>query len=129
MVEYTLNDPQGTTHTLTNSTGTNPQRQYFDPYGLRVTAGGTVPALTAPSGLTRGYTGHEMDDDTGLINMKGRLYDPSTKRFTTPDPRTKPENPLNWDPYAYVNNNPPTQPTPPDTRPMTAATASPTLST
>ncbi|MEU9298528.1 RHS repeat-associated core domain-containing protein [Streptomyces sp. NPDC048266] len=106
-VEYTLSDPQGTASTITNDTGTSPQHQYFDPYGARTTPAGTTPAPTAPTGITRGYTGHNMDDETGLINMNGRLYDPIAKRVTTPDPHiTKPSNPQNWNPYSYVNNNP-----------------------
>ncbi|MEX0323891.1 MAG: RHS repeat-associated core domain-containing protein, partial [Puniceicoccaceae bacterium] len=31
--------------------------------------------------LTRGYTGHEMLDDLGLIHMNGRIYDPQIGRF------------------------------------------------
>jgi hypothetical protein len=33
--------------------------------------------VAAPiSNVTRGFTGHEMDDEVGLINMKGRIFDP-----------------------------------------------------
>ncbi|MFD9434167.1 RHS repeat-associated core domain-containing protein [Streptomyces sp. NPDC060002] len=104
--EYTLTDPQGSTATVTNSSGTSPQRQYFDPFGKRTDANG-LPVNNGPTGITQGYTGHEMDDDFGLINMKGRLYDPKTKRFLAPDPHiTNPNNPQNWNPYSYVNNNP-----------------------
>ena len=37
-------------------------------------------------GPRQGYTGHEHDDEFGLINMKGRIYDPEARRFLTPDP-------------------------------------------
>nr|WP_275402638.1 RHS repeat-associated core domain-containing protein [Streptomyces sp. SID13031] len=105
-LEYTLNDPQQSTTTVTTSTGTNPQHIYYDPFGKRINTDNTAtPAL--PTGITHAYTGHETDDEYGLINMKGRLYDPETKRFTTPDPHiTNPLNPQNWNPYSYVNNNP-----------------------
>ena len=37
--------------------------------------------------LHRGYTGHEMLPEFGLINMNGRLYDPLLGRFLSPDQR------------------------------------------
>ncbi|WP_328475724.1 transglycosylase SLT domain-containing protein [Streptomyces sp. NBC_00377] len=104
--EYTLTDPQGSTATVTSSSGTSPQRQYFEPFGRRTDANG-LAVNNGPTGITQGYTGHEMDDDFGLINMKGRLYDPQTKRFLAPDPHiTNPDDPQNWNPYSYVSNNP-----------------------
>jgi hypothetical protein len=30
------------------------------------------------SKTTRGFTGHEEDDEFGLVNMKGRIMDPRT---------------------------------------------------
>ncbi len=40
-------------------------------------------------------------------NMKGRLYDPALRRFTTADPHvTEPLNPQGLNRYAYVQNNP-----------------------
>ena len=40
----------------------------------------------SPSGTPLGFTGHEGDDELGLVNMKGRIYDPKLGRFLTPDP-------------------------------------------
>ena len=40
-------------------------------------------------GTSRGFTGQEQDDDTGLLNMVGRIYDPLTSRFTTPNQTTE----------------------------------------
>jgi RHS repeat-associated protein len=55
----------------------------------------------------RGYTGHEHLDEFSLINMNGRMYDPQTTRFLSPDPFiTDPGNPAGYNPYAYVLNNP-----------------------
>lgn len=36
-------------------------------------------------GFRRGYTGHEMLPEFGLINMNGRMYDPLLGRFLSPD--------------------------------------------
>ena len=61
-----------------------------------------------PSFITdRGYTGHEHLDEFILINMNGRMYDPETARFLSPDVViADPSNPASYNPYAYVLNNP-----------------------
>jgi RHS repeat-associated protein len=58
--------------------------------------------------LTRtGFTSHEMDSALGLINMRGRVYDPALGRFLTPDPVVQsPGNSQSWNPYSYVMNRP-----------------------
>jgi RHS repeat-associated protein len=54
-----------------------------------------------------GFTGHEQDFEQGLINMKGRIYDPRAARFLTADPMVQsPFNRLSLNRYAYVRNNP-----------------------
>jgi RHS repeat-associated protein len=43
----------------------------------------------------------------GLINMNGRVYDPLTSRFLSPDNYVQnPNNPQNYNRYAYALNNP-----------------------
>ena len=55
----------------------------------------------------RGYCGHEMLPDFGLINMNGRVYDPLLGRFLSPDPYVQdPLNPQCYNRYAYCMNNP-----------------------
>ncbi len=68
----------------------------------------TQPLATVSHGLTdRGFTGHEMLDDLGLIHMNGRIYDPLIGRFLSPDPHIQaPGNLQNYDRYNYVLNNP-----------------------
>ncbi|MDD2528957.1 MAG: RHS repeat-associated core domain-containing protein [Lentimicrobiaceae bacterium] len=57
--------------------------------------------------IDRGFTGHEHLDVFGLINMNGRVYDPQTARFLSPDVVVAdPGNPAGYNPYAYVLNNP-----------------------
>lgn len=54
-----------------------------------------------------GFTGHEHIDIADMINMNGRFYDPVIGRFISPDPYVQdPENPLNFNRYAYCLNNP-----------------------
>ncbi len=45
--------------------------------------------------------GHKQDDETGLIYMQARFYDPSTGRFISQDPARSGQN---W--FSYCNNDP-----------------------
>jgi RHS repeat-associated protein len=55
----------------------------------------------------RGFTGHEMLDDFGLVHMNGRIYDSRTARFLQADPFVQePNNPQNFNRFAYLWNNP-----------------------
>lgn len=55
----------------------------------------------------RGYCGHEMLPDYGLINMNGRLYDPQIGRFLSTDNFVQePWNSQNFNRYSYCLNNP-----------------------
>jgi RHS repeat-associated protein len=88
------------------SPGTTVSTFFYDPFGTRITATGS--ALTSISGLvTDGFTGQEHDDDWGLINFRGRLYNPTLKRFMSTDPHvTTPGFSQSWNPYSYVLNSP-----------------------
>ncbi|MBQ7237442.1 MAG: VCBS repeat-containing protein [Bacteroidales bacterium] len=58
-------------------------------------------------GFQRGYTGHEMLNEFGIINMNGRLYDPVLGRFFSPDNYVQaPGNSQNFNRYSYCLNNP-----------------------
>jgi len=79
----------------------------YEPFGQRR----KPSALATPAALlsTRsvGFTGHESDDEFGLINMRGRIYDPNTARFLTPDPFVQaPFFSQSLNQYTYVFNNP-----------------------
>lgn len=57
--------------------------------------------------LGRGYTGHEILPEYGLINMNARLYDPALGRFLSPDPYVQfPESSQSFNRYTYAMNNP-----------------------
>ena len=57
--------------------------------------------------IDRGYTGHEHLDQLGLIDMRGRMYDPKLGRFLSPDPFVQaPTDPQNYNRYSYCLNNP-----------------------
>jgi RHS repeat-associated protein len=99
------------------STFANPQteRQSFNPWGERRAADTLVtyratdsdPYRTSAQDYDRGYTGHEQLDDSGLIHMNGRIYDPELGRMLSPDPVVQvPEYSQNFNRYSYVMNNP-----------------------
>ncbi len=99
------------------STFANPQteRQSFNPWGERRAADTQVtyrasdsdPFRTSAQDYDRGYTGHEQLDDSGLIHMNGRIYDPELGRMLSPDPVVQvPEYSQNFNRYSYVMNNP-----------------------
>jgi RHS repeat-associated protein len=49
----------------------------------------------------------KMPPEFGLINMNGRVYDPYTSQFLSPDPFVQnPANPQNYNRFSYVLNNP-----------------------
>ena len=89
--------------------------QSFDAWGERraadtqisYRASDTDPFRTSAKDHDRGYTGHEQLDDSGLIHMNGRIYDPELGRFLSPDPVVQiPEYSQNFNRYSYVLNNP-----------------------
>src|SRR5690606_24503132 len=45
--------------------------------------GETTLGAQAQTGILTGFTGHEHDEDLGLIDMGGRIYDPTLGRFLT----------------------------------------------
>ena len=56
---------------------------------------------------TRGYTGHEMLDDFGIIHMNGRIFDAKLARFLQADPFVQaPSDTQMYNRYSYLRNNP-----------------------
>jgi RHS repeat-associated protein len=94
-------DLHGTLGAVTNVSGATPatSRQSFSPWGERRSA--SIPDITA------GFTDHEHDDVASVVNMRGRMYDPVSAVFLTPDPIVgAPHRVTGWNKYAYVLNNP-----------------------
>jgi len=101
---YLLTDNLGSTNIVIDKMGNVEQVLGFDPWGMRLNVGDQ----SAVNSVTdRGYTGHEMDDETGLINMNARVYDPLIGRFMSADP-VLPDagNMQAFNRYSYVINNP-----------------------
>ncbi|MCZ7567370.1 MAG: hypothetical protein M5U01_02065 [Ardenticatenaceae bacterium] len=107
-LRYVLTDHLGSVRLLADEQGrpVAGSEQRFFPFG-RVRAGQPVVVPTA-----RNFTGQPLDVTTGLLYYSagtgyGRYYDPLLGRFIQPDTIVpEPGNPLAYDRYAYVANNP-----------------------
>jgi RHS repeat-associated protein len=84
------------------------ERYAYDPWGQRRNPDDWTESDSRTGWLlNRGYTGHEHLDAFAIINMNGRVYDPLTGMFLSPDPQLQdPGNWLNYNRYGYCYNNP-----------------------
>jgi RHS repeat-associated protein len=109
-VRYLHIDRQGSVEVVTG--GQSRQvlgRQRFEPYGNMVDPANLAVARVRPlvAGLRRGFTGHEHDEELGFVDMRGRVYDPRSTAFLSPDPVVaQPQMAHSFHPYAYVTHNP-----------------------
>jgi len=105
---YGYTDNQGSLVALTDVSGNVVEKYAYDPWGARRNPNDWTQNDSRTSWITnRGYTGHEHLDAFGVINMNGRVYDPLTAQFYSPDPFIQsPDNWLNYNRYSYCLNNP-----------------------
>jgi RHS repeat-associated protein len=102
-LHWTHLDRLGSVIGLTDATGTlaSQDKLSYDAWGARRDGAGAK--LTDD----RGFTGHEMLDQVGLVHMNGRVYDPVVGRFLSGDPLVQdPINGQSYNRYSYVLNNP-----------------------
>lgn len=120
-VKYVLKDHLGSTDVVVpvvnNGLGAI-QRMSFDAHGQRRHASPSTGVLWSLLGIseaaafdvsrtTRGFTGHEQLDGTGLVHMNGRVYDPEIGRFIQADSILDPADmSQGLNRYSYVLNNP-----------------------
>jgi RHS repeat-associated protein len=93
-VTYLHHDQQGSTRLLTGSGGTVSGKCSYSAYG--------TPTCEGTSTTPLGYDAQYTSQDTGLIYLRNRVYDPSTAQFLTVDPLEK----LTGAPYNYAQDNP-----------------------
>ena len=97
---YIHTDHQGSVLAVTDAGGNHVFKATYDPWGRQTVEQNTIA-------FYRGYTGHEMVKQGGLINMNGRVYDPATGLFLSPDNYVQePWNSQNFNRYSYCLNNP-----------------------
>ncbi len=98
-VTYYHNDLLGSPVAATDEAGEVIWREDYNPFGEKREA-----PLEGENDV--GYTGHQSDDDLGLVYMQARYYDPAIGRFYSNDPVGFREGSLqSFNRYAYGNNN------------------------
>ncbi|MCP3170207.1 RHS repeat-associated core domain-containing protein [Myxococcus qinghaiensis] len=108
VTSYLLNDYLGSVETVTDAAGTVLEQRKYQPFGARGRVDDPTLAPATTSSVVRlGFTSHEWDEEAGLVNMRGRLYDPRVGRFLTPDAVVQaPFSSQGLNRYSYVFNNP-----------------------
>jgi RHS repeat-associated protein len=109
-VDYYFDDHLGTTHVVTNASGTIQDDSDFYPFG------GERPYLSS-SGNTYKFTSKERDSETGLDDFGARYYSSGLGRFVsadwsaipTPVPYADFGDPQSLNLYTYVRNIPTTK--------------------
>lgn len=96
---YFHTDGLGSVVAASDQSGALLWRKSYAPFGEQIDTQSDNEKLS--------YTGKPHDDVTGLTYFGGRYYDPAIGRFASVDPVGFVEsNPMSFNRYAYVNNNP-----------------------
>ncbi|MBR3456125.1 MAG: VCBS repeat-containing protein [Bacteroidaceae bacterium] len=97
---YRCTDNLGSVRSIVSADGQLRFLASYDAWGKQDVGWNTVA-------YRRGYTGHEMLPEFGLVNMNGRLYDPDLGRFLSPDDYVQiPDLSQSFNRYSYCLNNP-----------------------
>jgi len=114
LVRYMFKDHLGSTDVIADGIGNVTQSMSFDAWGARrhenanLTVYNASELFAADDSITsRGFTGHEMLDEVGLIHMNGRIYDARLARFMQADPFVEAATDVQaYNRYSYLRNNP-----------------------
>ena len=100
---YTLHTNYiGSIEKISDKNGNVVDSMSYTPFGQRKLYSDWSKTDTAKHLIDRGFTGQQHLDNFALINFNGRMYDPVLAHFLSPDPYIQsPENPLNYNRYAY----------------------------
>jgi RHS repeat-associated protein len=98
VTHWFLRDHLNSVRALTDLAGALTQRATYRPYGERL---GTQAVVEA-----KGYIDERHDDDTGLMYLNARYYDPAIGRFISADPSDPTAAGVGVNRYAYAGNNP-----------------------
>jgi len=106
-IYYVTKDHLDSSAVISSSTGSLVVKEKFAALGWNENSG--TEEATMATVTRHEFTGQEGLDNAGLwlVNMNGRIYQPSGAFFLSPDPNiTDPLNPQNYNRYAYALNNP-----------------------
>ena len=107
-VIYQHTDHLSSLNVVTDSSGAVEEIVEYEPFGSfsrRDKYGSN--AATSNWYFKRTFTGHQYDDESGLLYLGARYLDPSLGRFITPDTIVQnPSDPQTLNRYSYTSNNP-----------------------
>ena len=102
---YLAGDRNGNVVLVTDGAGKQLAKLYYDPFGKRIDGYGD--ALVGSPPVSQGFASDHHDDEFGLIDMRGRVYDARRRRFLTPDPIVPlPTFGQSYNRYSYAFQNP-----------------------
>ena len=107
-LSYLHVDGLGSTEAATSASGSVTARMKYEPFGQRrIPTNLSAPLTKPPKNVRVGFGGHSHDDELALIDMGGRIYDPSTGRFLTADPFVPDAlSGQSFNRYSFARNNP-----------------------
>ena len=106
-LHYVQKDHLGSWTAVTASDGTLEQRLSYDAWGNLRDPNTWSGSYTGTPMFDRGFTGHEHLTSFGLINMNGRMYDPTMSSFLSVDRYIQdPTSAQGFNRYAYCLYNP-----------------------
>jgi len=105
---YLRTDHLGSLDTIIDESSNAVLRLAFDAHGKRRNSNWTDPTspIQISEPTTMGFTGHEMDDESALVNMNARQYDPMLGRFITADTFVETSFGQGLNRYTYSRNSP-----------------------
>jgi RHS repeat-associated protein len=107
-ITYLHTDHLGSLQATTDATAVQIDLYRNEPFGNPLDP--THPSLPPPANASTpmvGFAGHSASAVGGLIDMRGRWYDPRLARFLSPDPiRPMPSRSQRQNAYSYSLNNP-----------------------
>ena len=89
-------DALGSIRLITDGSGNVVGTGSYSPWGVPDSGSVTLNGF--------GFTGEQVDPESGFVYLRNRYYDPTTSRFLTPDPLGALGSGVNL--YAYAGNNP-----------------------
>src|SRR5262249_4210439 len=92
-------DRLGSIQTMTDASGGEVERRSYRPWGETINRTGSQPDA-------RGWIGERQDDETALVFLHARYYDPAWGLFLSPDPVSPALPGVGTNRYAYGLNNP-----------------------
>ena len=79
-------DRQGSLMATMHTASGKVERYSYDPFGRRRSADNWLQDVRTEPRFSRGYCMHEHVPEMDMIDMNGRLYDPTLCQFLSPDP-------------------------------------------